>query len=196
MRLKKLGKLSIPLSALALASGTGAWLACATPSLPPAQPASAIAEQTYLRVQNLYLRPQEVDGRVMTGALEALEQRFDPIRFEPNGRSGTLFVGDERARFGSAPKRARSWGRTRRWSFWLSGEHWDRSTGTPRSSQARGQRIFRSASRASCRGSAPESAAGTVSCWRFASSPEAPPRRRAWKTAMPFAPSMRSRRGR
>jgi carboxyl-terminal processing protease len=96
MRLKKLGRLSIPLSALALASGTGAWLACATPSLPPAQPASAIAEQTYLRVQNLYLRPQEVDGRVMTGALEALEQRFDPIRFEPNGRSGTLFVGDER----------------------------------------------------------------------------------------------------
>ena len=71
-------------------------LSCATPMLPPADPASTIAEQTYLRMQNLYLRPQEVDERVLTGALEALEKRFDPIRFEPNGHTGTLSVGQER----------------------------------------------------------------------------------------------------
>ena len=70
-----------------------------------ADPASTIAEQTYLRMQNLYLRPQEVDERVLTGALEALETRFDPIRYESNGHSGTLSPWRQQGRRprGSAP---------------------------------------------------------------------------------------------
>ena len=72
------------------------WLGCAIPQLPEGQPAGPIAEQTILRVRSLYLRPQELDGRVLAGALEAFEKRFDPIRFERNGHQGVLEVGDRR----------------------------------------------------------------------------------------------------
>ncbi len=72
------------------------WLGCAIPKLPQGQPAGPVAEQTYLRVKGLYLRPQELDGRVMAGALEAFEKRFDPIRFERNGHQGVLEIGDHR----------------------------------------------------------------------------------------------------
>jgi carboxyl-terminal processing protease len=56
-----------------------------------------VAEQTYLRVQSLYLRPQQLDGRILGGAMEALEKRFDPVLFESDGEQGLLVVGGERA---------------------------------------------------------------------------------------------------
>jgi carboxyl-terminal processing protease len=73
-----------------------AAVACVTPSLPPAPPASDVAEQAYVRAQSLYLRPERLDERVLSGALEALEGRFDPVRFDQNGTRGDLRVGKER----------------------------------------------------------------------------------------------------
>ena len=81
---------------IAVALLPAVWLACATPLLPPGEPPGPIAEQTYLRVEKLYLWPEAVDGRVITGAVEALERRFDPVRFEPDGLEGRLYVGKDR----------------------------------------------------------------------------------------------------
>jgi carboxyl-terminal processing protease len=90
--------------AVAAALLPAAWLACATPPLPPGEPPGPIAEQTYLRVEKLYLWPEAVDGRVITGAVEALERRFDPVRFEPDGLEGHLFVGKDQVVVPIQPK--------------------------------------------------------------------------------------------
>lgn len=71
--------------------------ACATPSLPPAEMASVTAGQTLRRVRGLYLYPDRLDRRMLVGALDALERRFDPVRFDSDGDSGVLWYGAERA---------------------------------------------------------------------------------------------------
>jgi carboxyl-terminal processing protease len=85
-------RLGLALALLLLSAG-----ACATPGLPPAEPAGAVADQTLRRTQDLYLYPDRLDRRMLVGALEALEARFDPVRFEPGESSGLLWVGKERA---------------------------------------------------------------------------------------------------
>lgn len=74
--------------------GAVLWIGCATAALPPAQPASLLAEQAIRQARGLYLYPEQIDSRMMIGSLEALEQAFDPVRFEPQGDSGTLWIGD------------------------------------------------------------------------------------------------------
>ncbi len=78
--------------ALALAAA-----ACASRGLPPAPPASEVAAQALAQTRALYLHPELIDRRVIIGAFEAFESRFDPVRFEPDGARGTLFAGDVRA---------------------------------------------------------------------------------------------------
>ncbi len=72
-------------------------LACAAPGLPPAEPASPLVAQAVSETRALYLKPELIDRRFVIGALEALEARFDPVRFEAHGEHGTLFVGDASA---------------------------------------------------------------------------------------------------
>ncbi len=74
-----------------------ALAACFSPGLPPAEPASEVAAQAMAQTRVLYLKPELLDRRVIIGAFEALEARFDPVRFEANGAHGVLYVGDERA---------------------------------------------------------------------------------------------------
>jgi carboxyl-terminal processing protease len=71
--------------------------ACVTPDLPPAEPASEVTSEAVQRARQLYLYPERLDRRVLVGALDALEQRFDPVRFEDRGDHGILWVGSERA---------------------------------------------------------------------------------------------------
>jgi carboxyl-terminal processing protease len=56
-----------------------------------------------VRIRSLYLRPERIDERVLSGALEALERRFDPVRFERHGLRGELWVGEDRATFETGP---------------------------------------------------------------------------------------------
>ncbi|MFQ5698682.1 MAG: S41 family peptidase [Myxococcota bacterium] len=81
------------------------WLAlgCVTPALPPAAPLGDVADQALRRTQQLYLHDDWLDGRMLIGALEALEKRFDPIRFDPEDDHGTLYVGEARVRVPIAP---------------------------------------------------------------------------------------------
>lgn len=67
---------------------------CASQALPPAEPASSLAEQALRQTRGMYLYPEHIDSRLMIGALEMLEKSLDPVRFEPEGASGTLYVGD------------------------------------------------------------------------------------------------------
>jgi C-terminal peptidase prc len=71
--------------------------ACATQRLPQAQPAGQVADLALRRTQALYLYPERLDRRMLIGALEALEARFDPVRFEPGESKGVLWVRDSRA---------------------------------------------------------------------------------------------------
>lgn len=88
--------MSMPLK-IALA---GLWLAlgCVTPSLPPGAPLGDVADEALRRTEQLYLHDDWLDGRMLIGALEALEKRFDPIRFDPDGDHGVLYVGEARVR--------------------------------------------------------------------------------------------------
>jgi C-terminal peptidase prc len=85
-------------------AGTLAWvllagigLGCATPGLPPGEAASSVTAETIRRTQDLYLHPDRMDRRMMTGALDRLESRFDAVRFDEGDDGGVLWVGSARA---------------------------------------------------------------------------------------------------
>ncbi len=72
--------------------------------LPEAAETSLTASALY-RAQSFYLYPEKLDRRMIVGALNALEERFDPIRFQEDdperglpATAGTLWVGQERVR--------------------------------------------------------------------------------------------------
>ncbi len=75
----------------------GLALGCATPQLPPGEAASNVAADAMRRVDELYLYPERIDRRLVVGALDALERRFDAVRFDESPRGGMLWVGAERA---------------------------------------------------------------------------------------------------
>ena len=74
--------------------------ACATQGLPEAPSTSRVTASAIRRTNELYLYPDRLDRRVMTGALDALEARFDSVRFaakEEGADHGTLSVGSDSA---------------------------------------------------------------------------------------------------
>jgi len=85
--------------------------ACSVPALQSAALELPEAGETSLttsalyHAQSFYLYPDRLDRRMIVGALNALENRFDPIRFDEDpperglpAQYGTLWVGDERVR--------------------------------------------------------------------------------------------------
>ncbi len=96
MAKRKLGT-GIPAS-LGLAAALLLVLACVTPGLPPAEPASGLTGQTVQRVMQVYLYPEHLDRRFLVGALDALERHFDAVRFDEGKSDGVLWVGSRRAR--------------------------------------------------------------------------------------------------
>ena len=74
--------------------------ACVAPSLPLGQGTTSLTAATLTTTNELYFYPERLDRRVVIGALDALEKRFDPVRFQvDDGAShGVLFVGESRAR--------------------------------------------------------------------------------------------------
>ncbi len=92
-------KLNRPMQALALLALSLA-LACATPGLPDGPMAGTVTHSALKRTEEFYLYPERLDRRVMVGALDALENRFDSVRFDADSGAdyGTLSVGDESVR--------------------------------------------------------------------------------------------------
>ena len=73
-------------------------LGCATRALPPAQEATVLTAEALKRTQAAYLYPDRIDRRMLVGALDALEARYDSIRFTDDGDEGILAVGKTEAR--------------------------------------------------------------------------------------------------
>jgi carboxyl-terminal processing protease len=88
---------SLGLLGLSAAAVAALVLGCATPGLPPGEGASTLTAQTVRRAQAIYLYPDRLDRRFLAGALDALERRFDTVRFEEGESHGVLSVGSARA---------------------------------------------------------------------------------------------------
>ena len=70
-----------------------AALGCATvPSLPEAEAPLQITGVALQQTGRLYLWPDRLDQRVLVGALDALEARFDRVQFDASGSEGVLVV--------------------------------------------------------------------------------------------------------
>src|SRR5215468_12602054 len=79
--------------------------ACATvPALPPQEAKLSITRDALQQTGQLYLWPDRLDQRMLIGALDALEQRFDRVRFDVNGDEGVLEVNGASARVPLDPK--------------------------------------------------------------------------------------------
>ena len=77
------------------------WVAGCTPgALPLERRATSLTQATLRRVEDLYLHPERLDRDLLVGALDALEQRFDTVRFshDPGVERGVLEVGEQQAR--------------------------------------------------------------------------------------------------
>ncbi|MBW2281441.1 MAG: PDZ domain-containing protein [Deltaproteobacteria bacterium] len=88
-------RLAVPvLSILLLAAG------CAAPELPKGGGTSSVTAAALETANELYFYPDRLDHRMVVGALDALEARFDPVRFdvEAGASHGVLSVRDARAR--------------------------------------------------------------------------------------------------
>ena len=74
-------------------------LGCATAQLPPAEATTPLTTETLRRTQEMYLYPDRIDQRMLVGALDALEARYDSVRFEAEEDSdfGVLHVGSAHA---------------------------------------------------------------------------------------------------
>ncbi|HXX49395.1 MAG TPA: S41 family peptidase [Myxococcota bacterium] len=84
-------------------------LACATtkvPTLPTTEAPLQITGEAFAQVDHAYLWPDRLDKRMLVGAMDALEQRFDRVRFDvdPDGASGVLQVNGAEARVPLDPK--------------------------------------------------------------------------------------------
>ncbi len=64
-----------------------------SPELPPEAEGTHLTGETLKRAQAMYLYPDRFDRRMMVGALDALERRFDAVRFTDHGDKGLLMVG-------------------------------------------------------------------------------------------------------
>jgi carboxyl-terminal processing protease len=81
--------------------------ACATRGLPPLPQEGVptmVSLETLRRTQELSLYPERLDRRFLVGALDALEARFDSVRFEDRGPTGVLRVGEFAAEVPLAPE--------------------------------------------------------------------------------------------
>ncbi len=72
-------------------------LGCATRTLPPAEYATTLTEQTLKHIRSMYLHSERIDRRMIVGALDALELRFDSVRFADEEDRGVLRVGTAEA---------------------------------------------------------------------------------------------------
>ncbi|MEE8314623.1 MAG: S41 family peptidase, partial [Myxococcota bacterium] len=72
-------------------------LGCATRTLPPAEYATTLTEQTLKHTQSMYLYTERIDRRMIVGALDALERSFDSVRFAEEEDRGILTVGTAEA---------------------------------------------------------------------------------------------------
>ncbi|MCE2392387.1 MAG: PDZ domain-containing protein [Proteobacteria bacterium] len=83
------------------------WLAGCTPgALPLERRSTTLSQATLRRVEDLYLHPGRLDREFLVGALDALELRFDTVRFShaPGSDQGVLEVGPEQARVPLPPE--------------------------------------------------------------------------------------------
>jgi carboxyl-terminal processing protease len=87
-----------------LAIGVAGCAARGVPPLPDEGAPSLISLETLRRAQELSLYPERLDRRFLVGALDALEARFDSVRFEDRGPTGLLQVGDALAEVPLAPE--------------------------------------------------------------------------------------------
>ena len=79
--------------------------ACASvPALPKQEAQLSITRDALQQTGQLYLWPDRLDQRMLIGALDALEQRFDRVRFEVHGDEGVLEVNGASARVPLDPK--------------------------------------------------------------------------------------------
>ena len=74
-------------------------LGCATAELPPAEATTPLTTETLRRTQEMYLYPDRMDRRMLVGAMDSLESRYDSVRFdaEEDADFGVLQVGSARA---------------------------------------------------------------------------------------------------
>src|SRR5688500_4585077 len=66
---------------VALASACAPLFRQAANQLPSSASDTQITENALGRAKNLYLYPERFNRRMLVGALDALEARFDPVRF-------------------------------------------------------------------------------------------------------------------
>jgi len=74
------------------------------PPLPDEVAPSYVTLETLRRTEEMSLYPERLDRRFLVGALDALEARFDSVRFEDHGASGILRVGNALAQVPLAPR--------------------------------------------------------------------------------------------
>ena len=78
---------------------------CATvPSLPKEEAPLKITDDAFQQTGRLYLWPDRLDQRMLIGALDALEARFDRVRFDVEGQEGVLEVNGASVRVPLDPK--------------------------------------------------------------------------------------------
>ncbi len=89
-----------PGSRLVLAALLLSGSSCVAPALPHGEGTSSLTAATLATTNAQYFYPDRLDQRVVVGALNALEKRFDPVIFraEEGAAHGELMVGDARAR--------------------------------------------------------------------------------------------------
>jgi carboxyl-terminal processing protease len=96
---------SIRSTSLALVAAQLVAIGCATvPSLPDAEAPLRITEEAFQQTGRLYLWPDRLDQRMLVGALDALEARFDRVQFDANGAEGILLVNGASVRVPLDPK--------------------------------------------------------------------------------------------
>jgi carboxyl-terminal processing protease len=74
------------------------------PSLPKEEAPLKITDEAFQQTAHLYLWPDRLDSRMLVGALDALEQRFDRVRFDVDGQEGVLEVNGASVRVPLDPK--------------------------------------------------------------------------------------------
>jgi C-terminal peptidase prc len=92
-------------ASLALLAAQLVAIGCATvPALPEAEATLKITDDAFQQTGRVYLWPDRLDQRMLIGALDALEQRFDRVRFDVTGDSGVLEVNGASVRVPLDPK--------------------------------------------------------------------------------------------